>query len=340
MNFVFVGTPDFAAQVLRHLDDLGRRPALVLSQPDRPRGRGRRPATPAAVAMARHLSIDTVQVDDINSVESVARIGATGAEVVVVAAFGQMLKPVLLDSFLCLNIHASLLPAYRGAAPIERALAAGERRTGVSIMRMTEGLDEGPWAMQSSVSVGLRDDAGSVGRVLAVLGALGLDQVLTGLADCTVTWTEQRGVASYAAKLCAADAVLDPTLTAAALHDQVRALSPHVGARTSSGNLELKIWRTWPYGQAGLDALPSWARAISGSPGALLTVGSRLFLGCREGAVEVLLVQPAGKGKMTTAEFLRGYASRLERALNSSHPACSGPWDDRDPISKREREQE
>ncbi len=121
------------------------------------------------------------------------RLRESGADALVVASFGQILRSRLLDAILCLNIHASLLPAYRGAAPIERALAAGEDHTGVTIMRITEKLDSGPWALKTSLSLGLRDDAGSVRRALAFLGAQGVHQALAGLEDGTVEWMEQEG---------------------------------------------------------------------------------------------------------------------------------------------------
>jgi methionyl-tRNA formyltransferase len=323
VRFVFVGTPDFASRVLTHLDDIGRRPCLVISQPDRPKGRGQKTCRPEAIAAAEALGIPHVQVDDINTSETIACIADTGAATLVVAAFGQILRPALLERFLCLNVHASLLPAYRGAAPIERALAAGEQATGVSIMRMVEGLDEGPWALQSTLPIGLRDDAGSIARGLAVLGATGLDQVLAGLGDGNVTWTEQGEGATYAAKLSAADTTLDVSKSAGSMHDQVRSLCPGLGARTTSGGLSLKIWRTWPYGTPGLEPVPLVARQIEGQPGRLALGEGRLFVGCGEGAVELLLVQPTGKGKMLASDFLRGYAGRLDDALDNAaagHP--------------------
>lgn len=311
MNFVFAGTPDFSARVLRHLDERGRRPALVISQPNRPRGRGRKTAPPPAVAEAERLRIDALQVEDLSLPEIADRIASTGVQTLVVAAFGQILRPSLLDRFLCLNVHASLLPAYRGAAPIERALAAGEERVGVSIMRMTPGLDEGPWALQTTLSVGLHDDTGSLEHALALLGALGIDQVLTGMADGTVCWRDQGHGVSYAHKLSVADTFLDTSLSARALHDHVRALSPHVGVRTHSGEVEFKIWRTWPYGSPGLDAVPPPGASVADTPGRLATSAGRLFLGCSQGVVELLLVQPAGKARMRVADFLRGYGTRL-----------------------------
>ena len=315
MNFAFAGSPQFAAWVLSDLDGLGRRPSLVISQPDRPRGRGLRPAPPPAAGEAARLGLECLQTDDINSPAVLERLRAAGASTLVIAAFGQILSPSLLEGVFCLNIHASLLPAYRGAAPIERALAAGEPYTGVTIMRVTEALDHGPWTVQTSVSIGLRDDAGSIARILALLGAAGIDQTLTGLDDGTVVWREQEGESRYAAKLRAEDCRFVTSLGAKAVHDRVRSLSPAIGARATAGRLDLKIWRTWPYGQPGLASVPPAAEAASGDAGRVVTAGGRLFVGCVEGVVEILEVQPAGKGRMDTAAFLRGYGGRLPERL-------------------------
>ena len=325
MRFAFAGTPDFAARVLAHLDDIGRRPCLVISQPDRPKGRGRATCPPEAIEAAARLQIPYVQVADVNSPETAARIAGSGASALVVVAFGQILRAALLNEFLCLNVHGSLLPAFRGAAPIERSLAAGESVSGVSIMRMTEGLDEGPWALQKSLSIGLRDDAGSLARAMAVLGAAAVDQVLTGLSDGNITWTEQGEGATYAAKLGANDAVLDVSRAVMEVHNQVRSLCPGLGARTATGGLNLKVWRTWPFGAPELESVPAFARQVDGRPGMLAIGEGRLFVGCGHGAVEVLLVQPAGKGKMRTADFLRGYAGRLGDRLDVAGSALSSP---------------
>lgn len=327
MKFAFAGAPDFAAWTLQHLVGIGRRPSLVISQPDRPVGRGRRAAAPAAAAAARDLGLDLIQPVDINAPEVLAGLRAAGIEVLVVAAFGQILRSSLLESLLCINVHGSLLPAYKGAAPIERALAAGETYTGATVMRITAALDSGPVALQKSVSIGLRDDAGSIARALAFLGAQGVDQVLTGLDDGTVVWTDQKGDrgTAYADKLCWQDSLLDMARPARTVHDQVRSLSPRVGARVASGGLEFKVWRTWPYGHGGLGPVPAEGAAVAGSAGMVASTTSRLFAGCAEGAVEVLSVQPDGKSKMSAAEFLRGYRSRLGDVLGRPAGACEPP---------------
>ena len=223
MNIAFAGAPRFGAWVLSDLMELGLVPRVVVSQPDRPSGRGRRLSPPPVAALAAHLGLPLVQSDSINGDDVVGRLREEQVDVLVVAAFGQLLKGAVLDPFLCLNVHASLLPRWRGAAPIARSLLAGEPATGVSIMRMTAGLDEGPWAFQVSRSVGPEEDAGSAGRSLALLGALGVERTLLAAGDGTLRWTEQAGEPSYASKLTVADRVLDPG-------EGVRALSrPRAG---------------------------------------------------------------------------------------------------------------
>lgn len=311
MKFAFAGTPEFGAQVLRDLLDRDLRPVMVVSQPDRPAGRGRTPAAPAVVTAARAAGLPATQTADINSPGIRAALQEVGAECLVVASFGQLLRADLLSTFLCVNVHASLLPAYRGAAPIVRALMAGEGETGVSLMRMTAGLDEGPWALQRRVSITARDDAGTVGRTLALLGALGVAEVLQAVADDTVSWTDQSGASAYAAKVGPSDRVFDPRLDARRLHDRVRALSPGIGCEArSAGGLSLKLWRTWPR------PAPEPAReAAQQDPGRLTSEDGRLFVACGIGSLELLALQPAGKRPMRAAELLRGYGSRLGERL-------------------------
>jgi methionyl-tRNA formyltransferase len=316
VKFAFAGTPVFAAQLLGDLADLGRLPTVVVSQPDRPQGRGRHCCSPPVVARGEQLGIESIQVETINEPSLLDSIRSTGATTLVVAAFGQILRSDVLSAFECLNIHASLLPRHRGAAPIARAIAGGDTQTGVTIMKITEGLDEGPWAARTALSISLRDDAGSVGRALALLGALALDQVMTGLEDGTVSWTDQQGDASYASKITVADCILNALPRAVEVHNKVRSVSPGLGVRTASGGLQFKVWRTWPYGGARLQEPPNAAAQVAGLPGALAAGRDRLFVGCGDGVLEFLEVQPAGKARMSAAEFLRGYGSRLGEGLD------------------------
>jgi methionyl-tRNA formyltransferase len=315
VNFAFAGTPEFAAWVLYNLAKLGHRPSLVISQPDRPKGRGRRMMPTPTAAEAERLGLECVQAEDINDPALIARMLEGGVSALLVASFGQMLRRPLLDALLCLNVHTSLLPKYRGAAPIERALAAGDGQTGVTIMQVTEKLDTGPWALQTALSVSLFDDAGSVARALGVLGAIGAGHVMAALQDGSVVWTEQAGPSSYASKLTAKDGVLDPASGAKAVHDRIRAVSPAIGARAASGGLEFKVLRSWPYGQPGFAEMPSGAEEIAGKVGGIAVVKHRMFIGCAGGAVEALVLQPAGKCRMAAPDFLRGYGCRLSGAL-------------------------
>ena len=312
MRFAFAGTPEFGARVLRDLLDRGLRPLLVVSQPDRPAGRSRRLVSPEVAAIARQNDLPVLQTADINSPDVRAALVDAGVECLVVASFGQLLRADILATFLCLNVHASLLPAYRGAAPIVRALMAGETEIGVSLMRMTAGLDEGPWALQRTLSITPRDDAGSVGRALALLGALAIEEVFEIMAEGEITWTDQPDGSTYAHKVCPADRVFDPRLSARRLHDRVRALSPGIGCEArSAGGLAFKVWRTWPRQNAPGDEKPT-TRPI---PGRLTREGARLFVDCCDGALELVTVQPAGKRPMRASELLRGYGSRLGENL-------------------------
>lgn len=311
MRFAFAGTPEFGAQVLRDLLDRGLRPLLVLSQPDRPAGRGRQLVSPAVTAAARQSDLPVIQTANINTSDVRAALTDAGVECLVVASFGQLLRADILAAFFCLNVHASLLPAYRGAAPIVRALMAGEAETGVSLMQMTAGLDEGPWAIQRRLSITDRDDAGTVGRALALLGALGVAEVFESMADGETSWTDQTGEMTYAVKVGPPDRAFDPRLSALRLHNRVRALSPHIGceARSSSG-LALKIWRTWPRASTPPELEPPQRE-----PGRLTHEEGRLFVDCCDGALELVTVQPAGKRPMRASELLRGYGSRLGESL-------------------------
>jgi methionyl-tRNA formyltransferase len=307
VRFAYAGTPEFGASVLEELLRVGRMPELVVSQPARPAGRGRSERPSVVSEWARSAGLRVLETPDINEDSSVAALTASKARVLVVAAFGQMLRGPVLDGFECVNVHASLLPAYRGAAPVARALMAGEGESGVSIMRMTEGLDEGPVAARAAVEVGRWTDRGSLERALALAGAQALAHVLDAIEGGFVEWEPQRGASSYAPKIEAADRALDLSLPAKRVHDHVRALCPAPGAALELGGLEVKVLRTWPWSGPA----PGDGAAVDGHPGRTAVVGERLFVGCGEGRLELLTVQPSGKKVMTCSEFVRGYGARL-----------------------------
>ncbi|NLT34671.1 MAG: methionyl-tRNA formyltransferase [Gaiellales bacterium] len=311
MRLAFAGSPQFGAWVLGDLTAAGRSPLLVITPPDRPQGRGRQPAPCPVAVLADALGIPVLRTPDINQ-EAVAAVLEEGKiDVLLVAAFGQLLKPPLLEALSCLNLHASLLPRHRGAAPIHWALRNGESETGVCVMRMEEALDAGPVAAVTRISISPRDDAGSLGRALALLGALAADQVLTAMADGTVEWRQQSEGWTYAPKVGPNDRLLRPELGAVAAHNLVRSLSPDTGSEVGCGGLRLKVWRTWPW-EAEADGLPAAGREVAGRPGHWGFDKNRLFLGCAQGALEVFRIQPAGKPVMSAAEFVRGYGRRLQ----------------------------
>jgi methionyl-tRNA formyltransferase len=297
LRTVFLGTSSFASAVLERLAASEHRPALAMTRPDRPQGRGRRLASPPVADTARALGMELEQPDRINAPEVCERIAATGAEVVVVCAFGALIGEPLLSSFKLLNVHPSLLPRWRGAAPVERAIMAGDARTGVSIMRITEGLDSGPVCLTGEESISPEDDYGSLAKRLQELGA----QLLLRALDEAPRFAEQDDAeATYAEKIGAADRLLDPAATCAVLERTVRALHPHVVARIAM-----------PDGTSmGVHRAAVYAQGVAGAPaaGEVAVVDDRLLFGASDGAIELLCVQPAGGKAMDAGAYLRGHA--------------------------------
>jgi len=295
MRTVFLGTSDFAVRVLERLVASPHRPALVVTRPDRPRGRGRRLAPPPVAAAARDLGIDVFQPDRVNDPEAVERIAAAEPDAVCVCAFGALLREALLDRFDPLNVHPSLLPRWRGAAPIERAIMAGDDETGVSIMRITMELDAGPVCLQARERIAPDDTFGTLAPRLAELGGALLVAALDRRPGCRPQ--SEAGV-TYAEKVEPQDRRLDGEAEdAASLERRVRALTPHVGAFVELPGGE----------RLGVRA----AVATTGDgprPGRLGVDGHRLLLGTRGGALELLEVQPAGRRAMAAGDYLRGHA--------------------------------
>jgi methionyl-tRNA formyltransferase len=280
---VYLGTSEFAAAVLTRLADSPHRPALVVSRPDAPQGRGRKLAPPPVVLTARELGLPVLQPASVNTPEALEQIQDAGAELAVVCAFGALIKEPLLSAFEILNVHPSLLPRWRGAAPIERAIMAGDAETGVSIMRLTAGLDSGPVCLTERVPIGPDADYGSVaGQLQGISGEL-----LVRAIDERPAFLEQpeTGI-TYADKIAPEDRRLEPgTETARSLELQVRGLSPHIGAYLQRSETErLGVWA---------------ARALPSGDGPQ-------FVPCAEGVLELLSVQPPGKRRMAAADWARG----------------------------------
>ena len=303
MRTAYLGTSEFAAAVLRRLAASPHAPALVVTPPDRPRGRGRRLAPPPAAETATELGLAVHKTESVNRPESVEALGAARPEVVAVCAFGQLIKEPLLSEYLMLNVHPSLIPRWRGAAPIERTLMAGDERSGVTIMRVNEELDAGPVALQEEIPVREDDDYGSLSARLADLAGEVLVRSLDRLAEGSPEFEDQDdSLATYAEKVQPEERHLDPARPAAELERTVRALNPHIGT-----HLELD-------GGDWLGVRAARAVAEGPPPGEIAVEGEQLLLGCAEGALRLDQVQPSGGRPMAAAEFLRGHSlpSRAE----------------------------
>jgi len=298
MRTVFLGTSEFAAAVLERLAASDHSPALVLSRPDRPRGRGRRLAAPPVAERARALGIALEQPESVNESPVAERIAQVQPDVLVVCAFGALIKEPLLSAHELLNVHPSLLPRWRGAAPIERAIMAGDECTGVSIMRLTAGLDSGQVCLTAAEPITAEDTYGSLAARLQALGGellvRALDLIAAGEAPAFAEQDEAEGV-TYAEKIGPADRLLDPAKSASELERAVRALHPHIGARLAlAGGTLLGVHRA----RVTAEETPT---------GTLTAAEGRLLYGTRDRALELLEVQPPGGRPMDAAAYLRGH---------------------------------
>ncbi|HEY2216941.1 MAG TPA: methionyl-tRNA formyltransferase [Solirubrobacteraceae bacterium] len=303
MSTVFLGTTDFAAAILDRLAERPEhRPALVITRPDRPRGRGRRLASPPVADRARALGIELAQPEDVNDEATAARVAAAKPDAVIVCAFGALIKEPLLSVQALLNVHPSLLPRWRGAAPVERAIMAGDERTGVSIMRLTAGLDSGPVCLVADESIGSHDSYGSLAPRLQALGGELLLRVLDEMAagdPPEFVEQDELGV-TYAEKIGPADRLLDPGRPAGELERVVRALHPHIGARTEL--VDGSMLGVHEAALAEFDPVDGRERRL----GLLADADRRLLLVCSDGALELLVVQPPGGRPMDAGAYLRG----------------------------------
>lgn len=320
---VFMGTPEFAATVLgRVLESDDVTVAAVYTQPDRPCGRGRqcRPGPVKELALARGLPVR--QPETFRDPAEVEILAGYRPDVLLVAAYGMILPQAVLDvpRIMPINVHASLLPAWRGAAPVERAVAAGDTLTGVTIMRMVAALDAGPMLMQRVLAIGSGDTAGSLRGELADLGGRLLVHCLARLRIGGVPQVEQdEDRASYARKIDKAEALVDWNRPAAAVHNHIRAMTPHPGAfffwRPSPDKPALRVI-AHP-GKVG-GALPPGAR-----PGDILgLVDDHLAVACADAAYLVPTVVPAGKRSMDAQAFVCGY---LGKCGDDAMAVCGPP---------------
>ena len=294
MRVVFAGTPPFAVRALAALDAAGHEVALVLTRPDRRAGRGLKMVPSAVGQWAEQHGFQIFKPQSLRDGEALATIRAAKPEVMVVAAYGLLLPPEALSipANGCLNIHASLLPRWRGAAPIQRALLAGDRETGISIMRMDSGLDTGPVLLEKPIPVGNRETSGSLTESLAALGAEAIVEALGRLS--TLVARPQDGMtATHAPKIAKFEALIDWSRSSSAIDRQIRAFDPVPGAETTFHGEPLKIWQAEPTQGAG-------------SPGRVIEASGGPVVVCGEGALRLLVVQRAGGKRLAAAEFVRG----------------------------------
>ena len=306
MKLAFAGTPGFAATVLRGLLDSDHEVGLVISQPDRPRGRGRKVTQNPVAALATEANLPLRQP---------ARIGEVSGEIsahdaLVVAAYGQILRADTLYAapLGAWNVHASILPKYRGAAPIEHAIIDGERETGVSLMRMDEGLDTGPFALQLRTPILPETTGGELTAVLAGLGAKAVVEGMYKLSRNSLSLTQEDNERStYAPKLGDEERVIRWGEPVQKVHDLVRALTPHIGARAYHPN--------WSGPVKVLRSKILERDAVNGPPGQILAANDRILVACGEGVLEVLELQAPGSRVLSAQDFLRG--RQLEGSFSS-----------------------
>jgi methionyl-tRNA formyltransferase len=293
VSIVFLGTSDFAAAVLERLaSERGLRPALVITRPDRPAGRGRRLTAPPVAVRAGELGLRVEQPASVNSEEARELIGA--GQTLIVCAFGALIKEPLLSEHAILNVHPSLLPRWRGAAPVERAIMAGDERTGVSIMRLTAGLDSGPVCLEGSEPIAPNDTYGSLAAKLQRLGG---ELLVRALLERPPFHEQTEDGVSYAEKIGPADRLLDPERPAVELERVVRALHPHIGARVELDDGTM----------LGVERAALTAEGRDDGAAGVYADSGRLLLACTPGVLELLVVKGPGASAMDAAAYLRGH---------------------------------
>ena len=299
MKIVFMGTPDFAVQSLNALVDAGHEVAAVITQPDRPKGRGNKLAFPEVKTRALELGLPVYQPASVKDDTFLELLQGYAPDVIVVVAFGRILPQAVLDlpPYGCINVHGSLLPAYRGAAPIQRAVLDGCSESGVTIMQMDIGMDTGDMLLQESLPITEEDTTGTMFEKLAVLGGRLLTETLEGLQNHTITAQKQEEAqATYAARILKEDEVIDWTRSAKELSCQVRGLAPAPGAYTMWKDQRLKIWKTRVLHQD-----------TGKTPGTVTAIGKdSLTVQTGAGCLEILELQPAGKKAMPAKAFCNG----------------------------------
>ena len=298
MRLVFLGTPWFAVPTLERMVEAGHQVAAVLTQPDRARGRGQQLAPPPVKEAALQLGLPVYQPERVRRPEAVEYLRGLGAEAMVVVGYGQIIPQNVIDlaPHGILNVHASLLPKYRGAGPIQWAIVNGETRTGVTTMRIDAGLDTGDMLLKRETQIGSEENAIELGQRLAMMGADLLVETLEGLAAGAIVPEKQDSAqATYAPLLKKEDGLIDWSRAAHAIHNQVRGLQPWPGAYTAFRGQKLHIWKTRLAAGGSRQAAPGFV--VNLKP---------LVVSCGEGALELVEVQPEGRKRMSGADFANG----------------------------------
>ena len=293
MRIIFMGTPDFSVPVLQALVDAGHQIAAVYCQPPRPAGRGKKDRVSPVQLRAEKLGLDVRYPVTLKTAEAQAEFAALQADIAVVVAYGLILPQAILDTPThgCLNIHASLLPRWRGAAPIHRAIMAGDDSTGVCIMQMEAGLDTGPVLLREVIEIGAEETTGALHDRLSDLGANAVVRALAQLPALTPAPQPDEGV-TYAAKIDKAEARIDWMRPAVEVDRLIRGLSPFPGAWCNVAGERVKL-------------LGSRLARGTGAPGQVL---NGFTIACGDGAVEITLAQRAGKRAMSADDVLKGLA--------------------------------
>lgn len=296
MKLVFMGTPAFAVPTLERTVEAGHQVLAVFTQPDRPKGRGQKDAMPPVKEAALRLGLVVQQPERVRRPEVIEQLRALAPDAMVVVGYGQILPQPILDipPRGIINVHASLLPRYRGAAPIQWAIARGESRTGVTTMKIDAGLDTGDMLLKWETEIGPEENAVELGDRLATAGAELLVRTLADLGKI-VPRKQDEEQATYAPILKKEDGRITWTMTAREIVNRVRGLQPWPGCYGSLRGQRFHVWRSKPAG-GSID------------PGHLRAVGKQLYAGCAGGAIELLEVQLEGKKRMTAAAFLNGFS--------------------------------
>lgn len=300
MKILFMGTPDFALGSLRALVESGEEVVGVVTQPDKPKGRGYALLPPPVKSYALEVGLDVYQPNTLRDEDFAALLDSLSPELIVVVAYGKILPENVINfpKYGCINVHGSVLPEYRGAAPMQRAIIDGKKKTGITIMYMDKGLDTGDMLLIRECEIGENDNFEDIHDRLSSLGAATLIETIREIKNGTSVRIKQDGSkATYAAKIEKSDCLIDFSRSAQEIHNQIRGLSPIPLAftHTPDGKL-LKI----------IESRISKTDGASSEVGKVLSVGDTIDVACGEGVISILRLLPEGKGRMSAADFTRG----------------------------------